>query len=477
MKKASSIYFSLFIILTGAFFVPGSMGCANMIPPTGGPRDSLPPVLITASPKDSATNFTGNRIILNFDEFVEVQNTFENVLYSPTPNNIPVINFRFRTVNIRIKDTLESNTTYSINFGDAIKDINEGNILKNFTYVFSTGSTIDSNTVSGKVVMAETGKIDSTLLVVLHRKLDDSAVVKEKPRYVAKLDGLGNFQFRNLPEGTFALYAIPNEFSRRYDDTTKPFAFTDKPISTINNSPVTLFAYTLPKRDTSGATPKGPLINIGGRNEKDKDKDKDKLLRFQTNLDGGRQDLLDSLVLTFNRPIKTFDSSKIILVNKTLNPVNNYSIVADTNKTSFTVRHSWPANTDFNLIIDKTAFTDTAGVTLLRNDTLEFSTKRNEDYGSVKLTFRNIDFAKNPVLQIVSSEKIIESVPLTQRVWSRRLFPPGEYELRILYDSNKNGVWDPGKFFGTHVQPETVITLNKKLSVRANWDNDNDISL
>ena len=222
-----------------------------MVPPTGGPRDSLPPVLVRATPNDFATNFAANRIVLEFDEFVDVQNTFENVLVSPTPNNLPVVNYRFRTVNIRIKDTLEPNTTYSINFGDAIKDVNEGNILKNFTYVFSTGSIIDSNTVAGKVIMAETGKVDSTLIVVLHRNLDDSAVVKEKPRYIAKLDGNGNFEFRHLPEGTFALYAIPNEFSRRYDDTTKPFAFADTPINTTNNTPVTLLAYSIPKRDTA----------------------------------------------------------------------------------------------------------------------------------------------------------------------------------------------------------------------------------
>jgi len=426
---------------------------------------------MTAAPRDSATNFTGDRIVLNFDEFVDVQNTFENVLVSPTPNNIPVINYHFRTVTIKIKDTLEPNTTYSINFGNSIKDVNEGNILKNFTYVFSTGRTLDQNTFSGKVILAETGKVDSTLLVVLHRNLDDSAVVKEKPRFIAKLDGQGNFEFRNLPEGIFALYAIPNEFSRRYDDTTKPFAFADKPISTTDNTPVTLLAYTLPKRDTARPANKTAAPESGKKG------DKDKALRFQANFDGRKQDLLDSLKLTFNREIKTFDTSKIKLADKAFRPVGNYKIIADTNNTRFTIIHNWPANTDFNLIIDKTAFADTAGIMLAKNDTLEFTTKQNEDYGTVRLRFRNLDLAKNPVLQIVSNEAIIESIPLTQREWNRKLFNPGEYELRILYDNNKNGIWDPGKFFGTRVQPETVITLSKKLAVRANWDNENDIAL
>ena len=83
-----------------------------MIPPGGGPRDSLPPVLVSAIPKDSTPSFTGNRIILNFDEFVEIQNAYENVIVSPNPVNVPIITSRFRTVTIKLKDTLEPNTTY-----------------------------------------------------------------------------------------------------------------------------------------------------------------------------------------------------------------------------------------------------------------------------------------------------------------------------------------------------------------------------
>ncbi|MGI8637634.1 MAG: Ig-like domain-containing protein, partial [Segetibacter sp.] len=179
MKLISSAYPYLLTVFIIAIITIVGTGCANMIPPGGGPRDSLPPVLIEAIPKDSVTNFRGNRIILNFDEFVEIQNAFENVIVSPNPVSIPVITSRFRTVNIRLKDTLEPNTTYSINFGNALRDINEGNVATNFIYVFSTGSKLDTNSLSGKVVMAETGKVDTTLIVVLHRNLDDSAVVKE----------------------------------------------------------------------------------------------------------------------------------------------------------------------------------------------------------------------------------------------------------------------------------------------------------
>lgn len=439
-----------------------------MIPPGGGPRDSLPPVLIMATPKDSTTHFTGDRIALNFDEFVQIENGFENILVSPTPTNIPIINTHFRTVNIRIKDTLEPNTTYSINFGNALKDINEGNIATNFTYLFSTGSTLDSNTISGNVIMAETGKVDTTLIVVLHRNLDDSAVVKERPRYIAKLNGKGHFEFRNLAAETFALYAIPNEFSKRYDDTTKPFAFADSAINSTNNKPLTLYAYTLPKIDTAPPKSKTPAA---AKNKEDSKKE-DKQLKFSINFDAGRQDLLKNLEITFDKKITKFDSSKVTLLDQDSNVVTNYSIVPDTNKTKFTIAYKWPENTQYKLILAKDAFADSAGTTLSKNDTIKFSTKRAADYGSVRLRFKNLDFSKNPVLQIVQNDKVTDSIPLTQKEWYRKLYEPGEYEIRILYDKNKNGTWDPGKFFGAHIQPEIVETLKVKLSIRANWDNE-----
>src|SRR4029077_15730572 len=103
------------------------------------------------------------------------------LIVSPVSKTEPLVDVHLRTVTIRIKDTLQPNTTYSFNFGKSIKDVNEGNILKNFTYVFTTGTYIDSAELSGNVIVAATGKADSSLIVMLHRKLDDSAVIKEKP--------------------------------------------------------------------------------------------------------------------------------------------------------------------------------------------------------------------------------------------------------------------------------------------------------
>ena len=123
-------------------------GCAQIIPPTGGPRDSLPPVMLSAVPKDSTLNFKGNKIVLAFDEYIQLERTEEQLIVSPVPKTNPVVEARLKEVTIRIKDTLEENTTYSINFGKSLKDLNEGNPYKNFTYLFSTGSYIDSGRLS-----------------------------------------------------------------------------------------------------------------------------------------------------------------------------------------------------------------------------------------------------------------------------------------------------------------------------------------
>lgn len=120
---------------------------------------------------------------------------------------------------------------------------------------------------------------------------------------------------------------------------------------------------------------------------------------------------------------------------------------------------------------------DTAGIGLIKSDTLKFTTKKETEYGSIRLRFNNINLQKNPILQFIQSDKIIESVPLTSSELIRKLFKSGSFEMRILYDTNKNGVWDTGAFGKVKRQPEIVQLISKPLSVRANWDNEVNIEL
>ncbi len=457
----------LFLITVLAAFMFNITGCANIVPPTGGPRDSLPPMLISATPPDSSRNVRPSRIVLTFNEYVDQLQDLQNVIVSPTLPNSPVISSRLRTVTVRFTDTLEPNTTYSINFGKAIRDVNEGNVLEDFTYIFSTGRTIDANTLSGKVILAETGKADSILIAVLHQNLADSAIIKQRPRYYTRLDSSGNFTFYNLPAGEFAVYVVENSYSKRYDDSTKLFAFLNNPVTvTANTSPVVLYAYREAKPKPAPATGSTPTNT---RNQ-------DRRLRYSNSEGSSNKDVLTPLHLDFNRKLKTFDSTKFILTDTNYSPIVNYRMMLDSNATRVTLQHSWELNRMYKLVILKDAVADAEGVTLLKSDTLTIATKDAEDYGQVRLRFNNIDLTKNPVLQIVQNDVVVESVPLTTREWRKNLFKPGEYELRILFDANRNGKWDTGNF-KLKRQPEIVQSLPRKLSIRANWENEVDINL
>ncbi|MEO8174535.1 MAG: hypothetical protein ABI581_15675 [Sediminibacterium sp.] len=130
----------------------------------------------------------------------------------------------------------------------------------------------------------------------------------------------------------------------------------------------------------------------------------------------------------------------------------------------------------FTLILGKDAFTDSAGITLSKADTLQFKTKSEAQYGSVRLHFNNLDLSKNPVLQVIQNKVVVQSVVLTANEWYQRLITPGQYQLRLLFDENKNGVWDAGNF-KLHRQPEKVQRIPREITIKANWDNEADINL
>lgn len=454
----------------------GTTGCASIVPPTGGDRDSLPPLLVSATPPDSSRNFEGKRINFVFNEFVQIDNPQANLLITPTPKSSPNVEAKLRTVTVAIRDTLEPNTTYTFDFGDAIRDINESNVLKNFTYIFSTGPSIDSLHFSGNVIIAETGKTDSTLLVFLYKSLDDSALIKERPRYIARVDNNGNFMFRNLPPGRFAIYAVKDEGGqRRYLSRNQLLAFADTPVVVQPNpTPVTLYAFVA--KDTNAPAPASVTPSIKGTGAKGAAIDK--RLRVETSLENEQLGLLDTFHLFFRAaPLKFFDTSKLRFTDEKYEPLANYRFVQDTSGKQVTLFYPWTENTGYNLIIDKDFAEDTAGRKLIRNDTLSFRTRKEQEYGLVRLRFPNLDLTKNPVLLFTQGDKIIHSHIFTNKEFYAKIFRPGEYELRLLFDENKNGVWDTGEFFGKHQQPERVLPISRKITVKANWDNEVDITL
>jgi uncharacterized protein (DUF2141 family) len=379
-------------------------------------------------------------------------------------------------VNITIKDTLEPNTTYTFDFGDAIQDVNEKNILKGFSYVFSTGEAIDSLRLTGTVTIAENGKKDSTLIVMLHAQLDDSAVFKERPRYVTRVDNQGRFTFRFLPKGLYHVYALQDESgSRKYLSPKQLFAFADAPIDIHDSTrPIALFAFSEKeeKKTTAAATPRtpGPKGAVTDKQEK--------TLRFTTNLENGELDLLQQLEFTFKQaPLRNIDSSRLVFTDDQFRPITAYRIALDTSGSLLTLSHDWKENTEYHIIANKESMTDTAGRQLAKTDTLNFRTRKKETYGSVRLRFLKLDLSKKPVLQFVQNEKVVFTHAFTSNQFNASLFKPGDYEIRILLDENGNGQWDPGNFWKGKKQPERVLPVDRKLTIKPNWDNEIDITL
>ena len=461
--RSKHILFTFLIASLFCMIAIGNAGCGQVGMPTGGPKDSIPPRLVNASPALNSTNVTGNKITLTFNEYVDLKEPQINVIISPLPKKQPSIDFKLKTVTVKLKDTLLPNTTYSINFGSAIVDNNEGNPYKDFTYIFSTGPQIDSFMLSGKVIIAETGKYDSTLLAILYRKTDDSTVQKNKPDYVARLSGDGSFTFVNLPAGSFNIYALKDgDGGKTYNSKKEMFAFANAPVNiSEKNEPVILYASALEKESSNSKTLKPAFA-------------KRLVYTPASSLQG--QDLLTPFELSFNNPLKKFEPEKLILRDSNYKPVPSTFWTIDSNRTKITLTTKWLEATDYRLIMDTSAIVDSANNHLIKADTIRFTTKQQSDYGNVILRFSNLDLAKHPVLQFVQNEVIQKSYPLTTAEWINKFVTPGEYEIRILYDDNNNGIWDPGNY-SKKLQPEKAITLKDKLAIKANWDNERDIKL
>ena len=470
MKNLLIVIARLNGIALGFVMIALANSCANIIPPSGGPRDSLPPRLVIANPKDSATNVKTKNIILSFDEFVSLQNT-ENIIYSPVPKNLPQVDYKLRNITVRFKDSLEENTTYSIDFRNSIIDVNESNVAKNFRYVFSTGPSIDFNTYEGKVWVAETGKVDSTLIVVLHKNTSDTAIKKLSPRFFTRIDGKGEFKFNNLPAGTFAAYVVNEKSYNKTFDSSSLFAFRDSlvQIGGNNNRLDTFYAFTQSITTNNKNTDPSSSLPPSLRD--------DKRLRYLTILDNGMQDLLSDFKMIFNRKLFSFDTGRVSLTDNDNVIQKGYTLSLDSLRKTVTLRYPWKENTTYKLIIQKDAALDSNATSLSKTDTLLLSTRKETEYGSVRFRFLNVDTSQHAVLQLFQNDERVASYPINQNDIQIRRFKPGSYELRILYDENKNGKWDTGSFTPIKRQPEKVFYIPRQLNIRANWDNETTIAL
>jgi hypothetical protein len=199
--------------------------CASIGHPDGGPRDTTPPCFVESDPMPGTLNFDGNKIQITFDENIQLDDPSNKVVMSPPPAQMPQITSNGRKVSITLRDTLLPNTTYTIDLANSVKDLNEGNILDGLAIDFSTGAERDSLQISGIVLEARTLEPAQSMLVGVYKDDVDSCISTTRLHRIAKTNKSGEFTVRNLPEGTYGVYAL-NDLSRDYRwDRSEDVAF------------------------------------------------------------------------------------------------------------------------------------------------------------------------------------------------------------------------------------------------------------
>ena len=213
-------------------FIAILVSCAKISSPSGGPKDRTPPVIVKSVPLNGSKNFKGKKIEITFNEFVVLDNIADKFMLSPPVKKKPKVFIRGKNVDVEFEDNLKDSTTYTLYFQDAIKDLNEGNILLNYQFVLATGSVIDSLSVTGNIYKANNLEVPEKTLALMYRELADSAVKKHLPEYITRVDPTGYFRIDNVRPGTYRLFGLKDgDNSKNYNLPDEEFAFMDTTIT------------------------------------------------------------------------------------------------------------------------------------------------------------------------------------------------------------------------------------------------------
>lgn len=232
--------------------------CANVVAPTGGPKDVTPPKVVASQPENHSTGFSGRKVEITFDEYVTLNNASQQVLVSPPLFNKPDIKLNNRTLVIKFKEDLKANTTYVLDFGQAVKDLHEGNTFKDYLFTFATGDVLDTLTLAGIVLDADTKKPVESFMVGLYTTsphdefgegtLPDSIFTHplfRAPDYLTRTDKEGHFRFIGLPDVPFLVFGIEDMNSNLYYDLpNERVAFLDTLVSPSDSVHIALSAFT-----------------------------------------------------------------------------------------------------------------------------------------------------------------------------------------------------------------------------------------
>jgi hypothetical protein len=233
LKRSFKKYFGSLLTCSILVFIAG---CAQIVPLTGGDRDTTPPTIKNSYPKNYSSNFNGKSIIVEFDEYVQLRDVYNQLIVTPALKNQPEISAKGKTIGVDFKEELSPNTTYYFNFGSAIVDLHEANAATNFSLVFSTGDHLDSLRVEGKLTDAFTLQAVGGATVMLFNDLSDSAVYKGKPDYYTKSRSDGTFVLPYVKAGTYKAFALKDNNKNFIYDANELVGFDKTGTIDVNGS-------------------------------------------------------------------------------------------------------------------------------------------------------------------------------------------------------------------------------------------------
>lgn len=449
--------------------------CANPLAPTGGPRDETPPSVVEEdSSPNFQTNFEKQRIELTFDEWVQVSEIFQQVVVSPPLDNPLDITLRKRTVRVDFAndEVLKENVTYTINFGEAVKDLTERNPAENLRFVFSTGDFLDSLTFSGKIIDAQTAEPMEDIRVMLYENLSDTVVRTERPFYFAKTDKLGKFTIENVKEGTFRAFALDDgDLNYLFNQANEAIGFPDTLVQingdTSLDLTIRLFTEAQPYRiqDVDSTiygllkvvldqNPEADLLDLsydtlGQQVIYEYDKDTLKVWYDQADRRNWslyiRQDTLMSdtirvrpgdratylsetvfkalsggtgkrfkpsepLLLNFNQPIAAVDTSLLFLYEDTLRTRIQAEIHFDTlaNK-QLRLKYPWREGMIYALEVLPEAITDLYGLTNQDSIVKDYQANLYKNYGNLNLSLVGFDSTAQYIMELLGRSDVLVS--------------------------------------------------------------------
>lgn len=498
-------------------------GCASPKPITGGPADTAPPEIIAEeSTPNQQVNFNEDEIVLTFNEWVSLMDVYNQLVISPPMPDEPEIKQKGKSVIIELPDSLRESTTYTINFGSAIADRNEGNVLDNYVFVFSTGPDLDSIRLSGTVIDAVALKPADGVWVMLYTTGEDSAVYKRKPDYVARSNKEGKWSMSFLPAATFMVAALKDEnVNFLYDQEAEYFGWLDEPVYTgaVTGELPPIYIFPREKRTivkevihvvpgwmkivVDAPLPKpipdllpaiddavtlwdGDTLHVWYAPDKNYSGyvllDNDSTLvkaSTQTSMQtrpvsirmvSGRLKPGGEAIFALNTPVVSIDTNLVRLqVDSTsFIPVQIERDSDDIRR--FLIRAPWMTEKRNPLIFYPGAVTDIWGRV---NDTVRHSVivSSAEQFGDLFMTIDGLDSTKQYILRLKEGEQIIDTFVVEEKSMTRLVkmgLLPAKYTIEVIEDLNRNGVWDTGNY-DRRRQPEKKLIFNPE-NLRAGWE-------